>query len=404
MQSTQWRLVVCGTNHRTSSLDILGRLYIENDEIARANAIFGTMPKVFESAILSTCNRVEFYFVTEREVEPFNTVASFYRDLRGDDITALTGNFQTRKGIHAADRLFRVAAGIDSMIIGENQILGQVKSAYSSACSVKTVGKVLHRLFHQAFRVGKQVRTDTEMGKGSCSVSSAAVEMLRERIEKIETPRILFVGVNQMIDLAAKGLSQIDDSLLTFVNRTALKAISLAEKYHAEAFGLEELPRLVSLADVVVTCTSSPVPILSRETLDGLAHERRERRCIIMDLAVPRDVEYPKEPDAPFRVYDLEDIREFMDGAQKKRLESMHQAEGIIAAKLAEFNYWFEHVMHEPIYNGSSAAIESIRREELASLMEKLPPSLQNEITQATRRLIERVMNAAKREEADTQD
>lgn len=402
MQSAHWRLVVCGTNHRTSTLADLGRLHIENDEIARANAVFGTRPGVVESAILSTCNRIEFYFVAESGIEPFEAVAGFYRDYRGDDILPYAAIFEARKGSRAADHLFRVAAGLDSMVIGENQILGQVKAAYSSACSVKSVGKVLHRVFHQAFRVGKQVRTDTEMGQGACSVSSAALEMLRDEIEQIERPVILFVGVSQMIHLAAKGLARLDHPRFVFANRTCEKAVALARTYNAEAHGLEALPALVSRADVVISCTSSPVPIISKETLDGLAEGRGERSCIILDLAVPRDVEYPRRKGSPFQVYDLEDIREHIRREQEKRAHAVPEAEAIIAARLAEFNYWFEHVMNEPLYNGTSAAIESMRREELTSLMEKLPPALQNELTQATRRIVERVLSIAKRVEDST--
>jgi glutamyl-tRNA reductase len=218
---------MCGVSHKTSSLEERESLQLSGEEMAKANAIFGSLSRVMESVIVATCNRIEFYFVTARGEDPFDVVAEFYREFKGEDISRYQELFLTRKGTHAVDHLFQVAAGIDSMVLGENQILGQVKDAYSSACAVKSVGKVLHRLFHQAFRVGKQVRSDTEMGKGACSVSSAAVEMLRSKTKDIDRPSILFIGINQMIGLAAGKLMSAHHSRLYFANRTVEKRSNL---------------------------------------------------------------------------------------------------------------------------------------------------------------------------------
>jgi glutamyl-tRNA reductase len=396
MKPGSWQLTLCGINHKTSSLGEREPLHIGHDEIARVSSVFGSLPHVMESVILSTCNRVEFYFVAGKEHEPFDIVAAFYREFRGQDISLLRSLFQMRKGTHAVDHLFRVAAGVDSMVLGENQILGQVKDAYSSACAVKSVGKILHRLFHQSFRVGKQVRSDTEMGKGTCSVSSAAVEMLNSKIGTLEKPSVLFVGINQMINLAATNLMKIDHSRFMFANRTVEKAYVFAEKFDAEGFGLDKLDDLLSQADVVISCTSSPEHIITRRMLDDLAESPVKRKRIIVDLAIPRDVDYPKNTNPSLEVYDLEDIKSFLKGQQERRIKAIPQAEEIIEIRLREFNYWFEHVMNEPIYNGRSSSIESIRQEELASILEKLPESIQDELNQATRRIVERVIRKAK--------
>ena len=283
------------------------------------------------------------------------------------------------------------------MVLGENQILGQVKGAYSSACAVKSVGKVLHRLFHQAFRVGKRVRTDTELGKGACSVSTAAVEMLAAELEALETPSIVFVGINQMIGLAAKKLAQVDGARLAFANRTADKAAVFAGKFGAEGFGLDRLPELISKADVIVSCTSSPEPVITRRMIDDATAARPGRRLIIMDLAIPRDVDMPKDAHDFVEVNDLEDVKRFVEDRQQKRELAIPQAEEIIGRRLDEFEYWYGHVLHEPIYNGRSNALESIRREELAAIIDKLPTELQNELNQATRRIVDRVIKASRR-------
>ncbi len=395
MRSAKWQLVVCGVNHRVSTLEQREPLQLGREEIAGADALFGNLSRVLESVIISTCNRVEFFFIIDREHEPFDVVSEFYREFKGVDITPTRELFQTRKGVHAADHLFRVAAGMDSMVLGENQILGQVKEAYSCACSVKSVGKVLHRLFHQAFRVGKQVRSDTEMGKGACSVSSAAVEMLRSEMKDLRSPAILFIGVNQMISLAARNLSKIDDVRFCFVNRTRSKALQIAAGYNAGGHGLDQLPDLLSGVDVVISCTSSPVPLISRDMLEELLTGQPDKTLIIIDLAIPRDVDYPKDGNKNLKISDLEDINIFLRGQQKRREQAIPLAEKIIEQKLAEYKYWFDHVQTESLYNGSTASIESIRREELAPLLDKLSPELANELNRLSRRLIERVVRIA---------
>ena len=395
MKSIGRRLVVCGINHKNSTLAQREPLQLGHDELASANALFSRHRQVLESMVLSTCNRVEFYFVTGRDQEPFEIVADFYRDFKNIDINPLAGLFLTRKGPHAADHIFRVAAGIDSMILGENQIISQLKEAYSSACAVKVAGKVIHRLIHQAFRVGKQVRTDTEMGKGACSVASAAVELLQGKINALARPTVLFVGVNQMIMLAASRIDLIDSPRFMFANRTEAKAVALAAKFDGHGFGLDRLSDLITEADVVFTCTSSSEPIITRGMIDEVLKQRGNRRLIILDLAIPRDVDYPHQGNSAVEVFDLEDIKHFVRDQQEKRELAIPQAEEIIDRKLTEFNYWWQHVKQEPLYNGQADAIESIREEEIAPLLDKIPPELKAELNDITRRLVQRVANAA---------
>lgn len=401
MRAGNWRLVVCGTSHKASSLEEREPLQLGTEDIAKANALFAGQPEIMESAIVSTCNRVEFYFVTARDREPLDTVASFYHEFKGLDITPFSRLMYTKKGRHAADHLFRVAAGIDSMVVGENQILGQVKDAYSSACAVKAAGKIIHRLFHQAFRVGKRVRTDTGVGKGACSVSTAAVEMLEDVLEPHKNPTLLFVGVNQMIRLAAKRLGQTGEARLLFANRTAEKAVEFASGFGADGFGLDRLPELIARADVIITCTSSPDPIITRPVMADALNHRREGRLVIVDMAVPRDVDVPKDWNSSVEVKDLEDIKRFVDARQHQRELAIPQAEEIIERRLDEFDYWYGHVLHEPIYNGRANVIDTIREEELAPILKKLPSELHNELNQAARRIIDRVVKVAKRSAAE---
>jgi glutamyl-tRNA reductase len=392
MKSGHWRLVVCGVTHKTSSLKQREPLQLGPDELPGANALFSGLPGVLESAIVATCNRGEFYFTTERKRDPFEIVAAFYDRSKGLDLLPYQQMFQVKKGRHVADHLFRVAAGIDSMVLGENQILGQIKDAYSSACAVKSAGKVVHRLFHQAFRVGKQVRADTDIGKGACSVSTAAVDMIKGKLQTVENPTILFVGINQMINLAAKRLAQSEGCRLLFANRTAEKAVAFAAELGSEGFGLEQIPELMTQADLVVGCTSSSEPIVTREMMSNALTRRAGKRLIMVDMAIPRDFDVPKDWDSAIEINDLEDIERFVADRQSQRELAIPQAEEIIDRRLDEFDYWYKHVLHEPIYNGRTSTLDSIREEELASLLEKIPAELREELDRATRKIVERVV------------
>ncbi len=387
-----WHLVACGLNYKSSSLTQREPLQIGHDDMAEANSILSNLSEVKESAIVSTCNRVEFYFVADRIHQPLDIVAKFYERFRKIDISKSKDYFYSKKNRHAAAHLFRVAAGIDSMVLGENQILGQVKDAYSSACAVKASGKIIHRLFHQAFRVGKVVRSDTEMGKGACSVSSATVEMLKTRMNGIKDPTVLFIGVNQMISLAASNLFRLDINNFMFANRTLDKAISMANKYKAEGFSLEQLPDLIGKADVIISCTSADYPIVTKKMLDDALLAAPDKKLIIMDMAVPRDIDVEKDYNSNIEILDLEDVQQFVKDQQTRRELAIPEAEKIIDRKLDEFIYWYNHVRYEPIYNGLDGLFETLRQQELASVLNELDDRTRTKIDSATKNLINKLL------------
>jgi glutamyl-tRNA reductase len=400
VESSNWRLVVCGLTHKTSSLEQRESFQLGAEELPGASAVFSELSGVLESAILSTCNRVEFYFVASRRDDPFDVVSRFYRKFKGLDVASQRDLFDTKTGRDAADQLFRVAAGIDSMVIGESQILGQVKDAYSSACAVKSAGKVIHRLFHQAFRAGKRVRSETAIGKGACSVSSAVTEMLEDKLKAVGRPTVLFVGVNQMIRLAAKRLSRMNSCRFVFANRTLERARQLAAGFDAEGYGLDALTDLLTRADIVISCTSSDEPIIDQIIMTGVLDRRSSARLILVDMAIPRDIDVPKDWNPLVEVYDLEDIKRFVSDRQQQRQSAVPEAEEIICCRLDEFDYWYQHVLLEPVYNGRGNVLESLREEEIASILKKLPQELQKELNRATRRIVDRVVQVTKKADA----
>lgn len=388
---THFHLAVCGISYKTSSLKQREPLQIGHDRIAEAHALFSGLSGVLEAIIVSTCNRVEFYFVADRSREPLDVIEEFYRQFAGMDMAGVKECFYRRRGKHAADHLFRVVAGIDSMVLGENQIAGQVKDAYSSACAVKAAGKILHRLFHHAFRVGKRVRTDTEMGKGACSVSSASVELLKSGIDRSTRPDVLFVGVNKMIALAASGLSKLHHGRFLFVNRTLEKAAQLSARYKADSYPLEKLSELLGEVDLVVTCTGASEPIVPTAMIDAFTAAHPDKILRIMDMAVPRDVAIDSGYHANVTVFDLEDVKRFMKQRQQEREAAMPEAEALIAQRLAEFAYWYDHTRREFAGNGLAEVFEDIRRQELDPILEGLPADIRQAVAEGADNLVRRL-------------
>ncbi len=396
MNSSSKRLVVCGVTHQRASLEEREPLQINRDDLARANSLFASLPTVQECLIVSTCNRVEFYFITGRDSEPIESVTAFYQAFADLDLTPFRALFETKAATHAAQHLFRVVSGIDSMVVGETEVFGQLKEAYGSACAVKSAGKVIHRLFHQAFRAGKQVRTSTEMGKGACSISTAAVGLLQEKYSSDERPNLLFIGVNKMIRLAATRCRRMHHSHCWFANRTFEKAEIIATKFDSEACRLDQLDELLLKTDVVITCTSSPDPVINTDMIDEAMSKREGRRLTVMDLAIPRDAEY-HGTDSAVEVLDLEDVKEFVSRQQQRRREAIPKAEKIIEQMLKEFNYWWRHVKEEALYNGNGGRIASIVDDELNSVLDRCPPELRNELNLAARRIAERAARVGDR-------
>ena len=397
MASLSNRLILCGISHKTSTLEERAPLGFGHADLAQANAEFSDIPEVIESCIISTCNRVEFYLLTDKHTDPFELVSLFYKKHKNIDLSPLNNNFQIKRDKHVVSHLLKVVGGLESMVLGESQVHGQVKEAYSSACAVKATGKVIHRLFHQAFRVGKQIRSDTVMGKGACSVSSASIDLIKSKNGNLKDPTVLFIGINQMISLAASNLSRKHHGEFLFANRTKEKAIQLAKKYGAKGFGLDELPRLLQKADILISCTGSEQPIVSASMIEVLKKEIPDKKLVMMDMAIPRDIEYQKETFTNIYLFDLEDVRHHAACQQQKREAAIPQAEEIVERRLEEFMYWFDNVRHERLSASVEESFEQLREKELAEVINKLSPDLQNELNEATRSLVQKLVRVTAR-------
>jgi len=328
-------LYCCGVSHRTLPLEQRERIQPPRE---RWGAVLNSMlarPGILTGVLLCTCNRVEFYLKAEDEPELPDWMLDAL-GAEGVDREACREASYVLEGDGAVRQLFRVAAGLDSMFIGESEVLGQVKEAYSLACSIGAVQHVMHRLFHSAFRVGKQVRNETELGRGVRTMCGAALDLASNGLGGLSGRRLVLVGVNDMTrTLAARtrGLGR-----QTFVNRTHCKAKALAREYGGLTRRFEALGEALAEADVVFTSTGASEAIIMREMLEhAVARRDADRPLLICDLAVPRDVDPGGFEDPRLVLHDQRAIEAQVDRDQRLRLRKVEAAEEIVDEQVAAF-------------------------------------------------------------------
>ncbi|HET7031716.1 MAG TPA: glutamyl-tRNA reductase [Casimicrobiaceae bacterium] len=331
-------LLTLGLNHQTAPLDVRERIAFTPDALGHALRDLLARPKVNEAAILSTCNRTEVYV---RGAEPA-PVARWLEDFHRIPADSLSPYLYVLPREKAVTHAFRVASGLDSMVLGEPQILGQMKQAVRHAESAGTLGLVLNRLFQRTFAVAKDVRTNTDIGSASISMAAASVKLAERIFPSIGSERVLFVGSGEMIELAATHFAARSPKSITIANRTLERGRQLAERFGAEAITLTELPERLPEFDIIVSCTASTLPILGKGLLERVVKARRHAPVFIVDLAVPRDVE-PEvtELDDVF-LYTIDDLSNIVRDNPQIRRESVVQAEQMIATQAESFVRWLE--------------------------------------------------------------
>jgi glutamyl-tRNA reductase len=331
-------LYTLGLNHQTAPLDVREQVVFSPDALGHALRDLLTRPKVKEAAILSTCNRTEVY-VHGTEPQP---VVRWLEDFHRVPKDSLAPYIYTLPREQAVTHAFRVASGLDSMVLGEPQILGQMKQAVRHAESAGSLGLVLNRLFQRTFAVAKDVRTQTDIGSASISMAAAAVKLAERIFPALADQRLLFIGAGEMIDLTATHFAARNPRSITIANRTLERGRELAARFRAEAITLNEMPDRLHEFDVIVTCTASTLPILGKGLLERVVKARRHAPVFVVDLAVPRDVEpEAAELDDVF-LYSIDDLSNIVRGNLQIRKEAVAQAEEMIAAQAGSFLRWLE--------------------------------------------------------------
>lgn len=331
-------LYTLGLNHTTAPLEVRERVVFTPDTTSEALRDLLSARRVKEAAILSTCNRTEVYF---RGGEP-EPMAAWLADFHRLQAHTLAPYVYTLSGDKAVTHAFRVASGLDSQVLGEPQILGQMKQAVRSAESAGSLGLVLNRLFQRTFAVAKDVRTQTEIGSASISMAAAAVKLAERIFPSIGDQRVLLIGAGEMIELAATHFAAKSPKSMTVANRTIERGNKLADRFGADSITLNELSDRLRDFDIIVTCTASTLPIIGKGMLERVVKQRRHAPVFIVDLAVPRDVEpEAAELDDVF-LYSVDDLAVIVKDNLQVRREAVAQAEQMIADQTAHFLRWLE--------------------------------------------------------------
>ena len=350
------KLAVVGINHNNSTIAERETYQINLSGMKGALSRFKSMDGVEGVVIVSTCNRVEFYFALKHGADPFSIVNEYY--LKKEIIVQPINpeKFYLYENLEAAEHLFKVASGIDSLLLGEYQILGQMKDSYSIACSEKSADKTLHKLFHAAFRAGKAVRSKTNIGSGNQSLSGVAFNIIKAKLKKKDP--VTIVGVNQNTRIIADELFKAGFSHLLFVNRTLYKAEELAYKYNGLSFDLDHIEEPLISSKCVFSCTGAPGYIISADLINKI-FSRRGLPVLLIDMAVPRDIETKGLADG-IEAIDMEVLKEYLKGQKKAAVLDLPAAENIIADEVALFQVWNESSEDEGI-SRFEEKIEQIR-------------------------------------------
>lgn len=342
-------LLVLGINHQTATVGLREQVAFAPDLLMSAYANLLLQPFVEEAVIISTCNRCEIYcnFNNDSSATLVNWLTTYHGIATG----SLDNHLYCYQDQQAAAHLFRVASGLDSLILGEPQILGQIKQAFATANQAKSVSKLLNKCFQHAFRVAKRVRTETQIGASAISVAFAAVCLARQIFSDLKQSRVLLIGAGETIELVGKYLLEHDVTDITIANRTLGRAMGLVDQFNAKAITLGEIPHYLAHSDIVISSTASPLPIIGKGMVETALKERRYQPMLFIDIAVPRDIEAQVGELNDAYLYSVDDLQGIIEENKQARIEAAIEAEKIIDICVADFMAWQE----------SLKAVESIR-------------------------------------------
>ena len=363
-------LLTVGLNHKTAPVDVRERITFGPDIVVAALRSLAERPGVDEAVILSTCNRTEVYCALHgaERAEVDSWLAEFH-GLELETIAPYLYGHQERDGVQ---HLLRVASGLDSMVIGEPQILGQVKQAYQIANEAATAGKLLGRLFQHTFSVAKQVRTDTAIGHSPVSIAFAAVSLARQIFSDLSQQTALLIGAGETIELAARHLHQHDIGHIIVANRTIERAHNLANQFDGFAIALTEISSHLADADIVISSTASPLPVLGKGTVESALKKRRHQPMFMVDIAVPRDIEAEVANLDDVYLYTVDDLQEVIQENMRSRQEAAEQAVEIIDLHTEEFMGWLRSLDAVGMIQDYRKQAEKMRNEVLQRALRQL--------------------------------
>jgi len=361
-------VLALGLNHATAPLDLRGRFAFSTEQLAPALRGFRErMNRSPEAAIVSTCNRTELYVADlGTGASLLHPAVDWLAQVGGVAGQTLREHAYVLEDGAAARHAFRVASGLDSMVLGEPQILGQLKQAVREADTAGTLGTTLHQMFQRSFAVAKEVRTSTEIGAHSISMAAASVRLAAQLFEDLGELKVLFVGAGEMIELVATHFAARHPRAMAVANRTLERGEKLAGRFGAEALRLADLPQRLAEFDVVVSCTASSLPIIGLGAVERALKARKHRPMFMVDLAVPRDIEPEVARLSDVYLYTVDDLSALVQSAGEKRQAAVQQAEAIIETGVQGFVHWLDQRGTVPLIQALNAQADDWRATEIA--------------------------------------
>jgi glutamyl-tRNA reductase len=359
------KIVNIGMNHETAPVALRECLAQEPANTGRALTAMRELASVKEGLFLSTCNRVEALLTTEKVREAKSAVTALLSRMGDVSEETLSSTLFVFEDMDAVRHIFRVASSLDSMVVGEPQILGQIKDAYYKATKEKTSGVILNRLMHRAFHVAKRVRTETGVSDAAVSVSYAAVELAKKIFHDLQGRRVLLVGAGEMAELAARHLLRQGVGSIRVANRTFHRAVQMARMFQGSPVSYEEIDAQLLEVDIVVSSTASPEYVITREQVKGCLRKRRNRPLFFIDIAVPRDVEPGVNELDNVYVYDIDDLKGVIQINVAQRQAEALKAERIVEEEVIQFAKWLKTLEVVPTIISLKDKAESIREAEL---------------------------------------
>ena len=383
------QIVIVGLNHRTAPVEVRERLAFPADTIGHALRGLVAPRWIAEGVILSTCNRVEVCVLAQEGYRGTESVKEFLSSFHGMPLRDLSDYLYHQEGEEAVRHLFRVASSLDSMVLGEPQILGQVKDAYGYACEFKTIGPVLDKFFTKAFSVAKRVRTETRVANSAVSVSYAAVELAKKILGNLSDKTVMLIGAGEMCELAARHLLSAGAKGILVTNRTFERAVRLAEEFDGTPVRFDELTAHLKRADIVLSSTGAPHFILKREDVEEVIRIRRNRPMFFIDMAVPRDIDPDANQVDNVYVYDIDDLNNVIETNLEERQREALRAEEIVAAEVDSFRRWLEAQQVTPTIVSLRRKFDEIKAAEVAKAFSTL-----GDADPKTRKVVESMASA----------
>ncbi len=377
-------VTIVGTNHNYSDVETRQKLAFENNTLDVYLKTLKQIKHIKEVMILSTCNRVEVICVSEEPVE--DKITEFLSDHSGLNIEALKEILYVKKDMDAVRHIFKVASSLDSMVVGEPQILGQIKEAYRWSVEFMTSGVVINRIMRRAFHTAKVVKSKTEIAKGAVSLAYAAVLKVKQKTD-IANKRILSVGVGEMNRLACEHFEEFGAKIAYIANRTKKNALEIAEKHKAKVIGLKDIPSVVNEVDIIITSTSSKKPVIMRDFVKG------KGKLLIIDMAVPRDTEGGIEKENGVDLVLLDDLKSVIDESVRFRNRQAAKALKIIEEELEAYKEYVESLDYDEIIKKLRIIAERIRKKELNRFKKMYKDDLDDEVLEGVDRLTHSLIN-----------